>query len=68
MGMLGKKQKKGHMLPFFVKDKTSATQNEDLSCYFQNSGIEQCCLVLFNLLCSLLMLISWTISSLYVLC
>lgn len=56
MGMLEKdlKKKKGQMLPFLKKKnkktKTCNTsKNEDFLCYFQNSGIEQCCLVLFNL-------------------
>lgn len=47
-------KKKRHMLPFKKKKRSSATQafsqNEDNLCYFKNSGIEQCCLVLFNLL------------------
>lgn len=68
-GNVGKKTKdKGHMLPFFFKVQHNTSQNEDLLCYFQNSGIEQCCFVVFNLLCFVLMLISWTIWSLYVLC
>lgn len=48
---------------FFKKVQHVTSQNEDFLCYFQNSGIEQCFLVLFNLLCSVLMLILWTIWS-----
>lgn len=47
MGML-EKEKKGQMLPF-LKKTCNTSKNEDFLCYFQNSGIEQCCLVLFNL-------------------
>lgn len=50
-----KRLKKGQMLPFLRKSAT-LHRMKILSCYFQNSGIEQCCLVLFNLLYSVLML------------
>lgn len=52
-GNVGKKKKKRTNASIFKeKKKCNTSQNEDLLCYFQNSGIEQCCLVLFNLLCS----------------
>lgn len=43
------------MLPFLRKSAT-LHRMKILLCYFQNSGIEQCCLVMFNLLYSVLML------------
>lgn len=48
-------KKKGQMLPFLRKSAT-LHRMKILLCYFQNSGIEQCCLVMFNLLYSVLML------------
>lgn len=48
-------KKKGQMLPFLSKSAT-LHRMKILLCYFQNSGIEQCCLVMFNLLYSVLML------------
>lgn len=73
MGMFEKKKKKRTNASIKKKKKNRkrkkrkvqhmTSQNEELLCYFQNSGIEQCCLVQFNLLCSVLMLISWTIWS-----
>lgn len=59
VGKLKKKikrfKKKGQMLPFLRKSAT-LHRMKILLCYFQNSGIEQCCLVMFNLLYSVLML------------
>lgn len=69
VGKRRKRKKKDKCFHFWKKKvQHNTSQNEDLLCYFQNSGIERCCLVLFNLLCSVLRLISWTIWSLYVLC
>lgn len=50
MGMLEKEEKKKDKCFQFL-EKCNTSKNEDLLCYFQNSGIEQCCLVLFHLLC-----------------
>lgn len=54
MGMLEKdlKKKKKDKCFHLKKKQTkmcNTSKNEDFLCYFQNSGIEQCCLVLFNL-------------------
>lgn len=59
-GNVGKWKIKDTCFHFLKKVQHNTSQNEDLLCYFQNSGIEQCCLV-FNFHCSVFMLISWII-------
>lgn len=48
-GNVGKRQKKWTNASIFKENvQHNTSPNEDKSCYFQNSGIEQCCLVLFK--------------------